>query len=175
MPWTSETGTASRDWWEHEEAAAITRTILLVEDETFVRGVACEILESAGYRVLAARDADEAKCLYDAHCGEVDLLLTDVVLPGRSGPELAAALRQKSPALKILFTTGYPEQLQSRLAAQNACMAKPFSSSTLLETIKKLLPDHASESRVDRPPMPFCGVELPAVCEQEYLIAAVCG
>ena len=83
-------------------------TILLVEDESFLREVTCEILESAGYRVLKARTAAEAISAFDEYKTIVRLLLTDVVLPGQNGRDLATDLRNVSPKLKIIFTSGYP-------------------------------------------------------------------
>ena len=83
-------------------------TILLVEDESFLREVTCEILESAGYRVLKARTAPEAISAFDEYKTIVRLLLTDVVLPGQNGCDLATDLRSISPKLKIIFTSGYP-------------------------------------------------------------------
>jgi CheY-like chemotaxis protein len=83
-------------------------TILLVEDESFLREVTCEILESAGYRVLKARTATEAISVFDECRTIVRLLLTDVVLPGQNGRDLATDLRNVSPKLKIIFTSGYP-------------------------------------------------------------------
>ena len=83
-------------------------TILLVEDESFLREVTCEILESAGYRVLKARTAAEAISAFDEYKTIVRLLLTDVVLPGQNGRDLATDLRSVSPKLKIIFTSGYP-------------------------------------------------------------------
>jgi CheY-like chemotaxis protein len=82
-------------------------TILLVEDESFLREVTCEILESAGYRVLKARTAAEAISAFDEYKTIVRLLLTDVVLPGQNGRDLATDLRSVSPKLKIIFTSGY--------------------------------------------------------------------
>lgn len=81
-------------------------TILLVEDESFLREVTCEILESAGYRVLKARTATEAISVFDECRTIVRLLLTDVVLPGQNGRDLATDLRNVSPKLKIIFTSG---------------------------------------------------------------------
>ena len=83
-------------------------TILLVEDESFLREVTCEILESAGYQVLKARTAAEAISAFDEYKTIVRLLLTDVVLPGQNGRDLATDLRSVSPKLKIIFTSGYP-------------------------------------------------------------------
>jgi two-component system, cell cycle sensor histidine kinase and response regulator CckA len=78
------------------------RTILLVEDESFVRDVACEVLQSAGYTVLAAWNAAEAMRVYSNHASEIDLLLTDMILPGETGLALASKLRRENPRLKIL-------------------------------------------------------------------------
>ncbi len=87
------------------------QTILLVEDEAFVREVTCEVLRSAGYRVLTAKNATEAMQAYEVRGDEVDLLLSDVVLPGESGRVLAGKLRRENPWLKILLVTGYAEQM----------------------------------------------------------------
>jgi response regulator RpfG family c-di-GMP phosphodiesterase len=81
-------------------------TILLVEDETFLREVTCEILESAGYRVLKTQDAAEAVSVFNEYKAIVRLLLTDVVLPGQNGRDLANNLRSVCPKLKIIFISG---------------------------------------------------------------------
>src|SRR5690349_3389703 len=86
-------------------------TILLVEDEDFVRNVTREILRTAGYRVLTAGDSATADRRYEEFGTEVDLLLTDMILPGETGAELAARMRQQKPGLKVLFVTGYPDQI----------------------------------------------------------------
>jgi len=129
------------------EAPAETKTILLVEDEAFVRKVTCEVLRSAGYRVLTARNAAEAISVYDGRRGEVELLLADVVLPGETGRALAGRLRQENPELKILLVTGYGEQMSlpekrnglKREAKREECLAKPFSSEVLLRRVRQLL------------------------------------
>jgi len=114
-------------------------TILLVEDEAFVRDVTCEVLRAAGYRVLAARNAVEALGQYDQWRSEVDLLLTDVILPGESGRLLARKLRRDNPELKVLLVTGYMEQMGSREAEHEECLAKPFSSGVLLGRVRQTL------------------------------------
>lgn len=81
-------------------------TILLVEDEAFLREVTCEILESAGYRVLKTRNATEAARAFLQYKTIVKLLLTDVVLPGQNGRDLANELRAVCPSLKIIFISG---------------------------------------------------------------------
>lgn len=83
-------------------------TILLVEDETLLREVTCEILESAGYRVLKTRNAAEAISTFGEYKAIVRLLLTDVVLPGQNGRDLANDLRAVCPKLSVLFISGYP-------------------------------------------------------------------
>lgn len=114
-------------------------TILLVEDEGFVREVTSEVLRSAGYHVLAARNAIEAERAYVQLWGEVDLLLTDVILPGETGSSFAGRLRLANSRLKILLVTGYPEQMRLLETEQEECMAKPFSTRELLERVKQMI------------------------------------
>jgi two-component system, cell cycle sensor histidine kinase and response regulator CckA len=140
-----------------EDMLSGAETILFVEDEAFVREVTCEVLRSAGYRVLTAKNAAEATHLYEARSDEVELLLSDVVLPGESGRALAARLRRQSPWLKILLVTGYAEQMGLRDAMQEECLAKPFSTEVLLGRVRQLL-DH---------------VGLPTGAE--YLLTHACG
>jgi CheY-like chemotaxis protein len=81
-------------------------TILLVEDETFLRDVTSDILESSGYRVLKARNAEEAISAFQRYKTIVKLLLTDVVLPGQNGRDLANDLRSIRPNLRTIFISG---------------------------------------------------------------------
>lgn len=81
-------------------------TVLLVEDEDFVRGVTREVLEIAGYRVLEAGDGESALQVFNENGGKVDLVLTDVVMPGMNGRDLAEKLAAISPNLKVLFMSG---------------------------------------------------------------------
>jgi two-component system cell cycle sensor histidine kinase/response regulator CckA len=81
-------------------------TILVVEDEAFVREAACDILEGEGYRVLRASNATEAQAAFRRQRGSVQLLLSDVVLPGQNGLALAKDLRTSHPALKAIFISG---------------------------------------------------------------------
>jgi CheY-like chemotaxis protein len=117
-----------------------TETILLVEDEMFVRGVAREILTFAGYGVIAAGNASEA-WEQTERLAQVDLLLTDVVLPGRSGRVLARDLRALRPSLAVLFVSGYAGRLAEIAAVVPAeeCLAKPFSAVTLLRRVRQSL------------------------------------
>jgi two-component system cell cycle sensor histidine kinase/response regulator CckA len=124
-----------------EETLRGGETILYVEDEAFVRDVTCEVLRSAGYRVITAKNAKEAMRYYDACRGQVELLLTDVVLPGETGFVLAGRLRGEDPDLKVLLVTGYGEQMGRRGAEHEECLAKPFSAEALLQSVRHLL-DH---------------------------------
>lgn len=114
-------------------------TILLVEDEAFVREVTCEILRASGYEVLSARSAVEAEKIYEERGSEVSLVITDIVLPAETGIALAAALRQQNKDLKVIFVTGYSEQ--ARKISKQELLAKPFSASILLGRVRRLLND----------------------------------
>lgn len=129
------------------------KTILVVEDDAFVREVACEILRSAGYAVLSASNATEAQNVFSACGEEIALLLTDIVLPGQNGHVLAERLKQNRPSLKVLFATGYPEQMSRGLD----CLAKPFSAATLLDSVAGMLEHAPTEFSRDIMIMPACG------------------
>lgn len=118
-------------------------TILLVEDEDFVREATVEILESCGYRVLPARSSAEAVELFCKHRQEIQLLLTDVVLPGQNGPRLASYLQTLGPGFKTLLMSGYPVQSVPGALRQNLSndyVPKPFSFDLLLRKIRQMLP-----------------------------------
>ena len=117
-------------------------TILLVEDETFLREVTGEILESAGYGVLKTQNAAEALSVFSECKAIVRLLLTDVVLPGQNGRDLANDLRSVSPKLKIIFISGYPENVVTRHGIQADGMfylPKPFSLQSLTRKVRQVL------------------------------------
>lgn len=118
---------------------AAAETILFVEDEAFVRDVTCEVLRSAGYRVLAAPNAADAVRMYEARPGEVELVLSDVVLPGETGPAMARRLRREHPELRVLFVTGYGEQMGWLEGKQEEFLAKPFSTEALLRKVRQVL------------------------------------
>ncbi len=114
--------------------------ILLVEDNDLVRELVGELLETAGYRVIAAASGDEALVLaYDV---AFDLLLTDVDMPGMTGPELAAALRETRPGLRVVLSSGYtdePAVVTLAKSGPTAFVAKPYERGVLLETIRTML------------------------------------
>ncbi|MGD1214523.1 MAG: response regulator [Terriglobales bacterium] len=117
------------------------RTILLVEDEPFVREATCSILESAGFEVLPAEDARDAMQVYEERKRGIDLVMTDMVLPGRTGLQLGQDLREHSPEVVVLVTSGYgnPEYETEAPESRTYFLAKPYSRRTLVEKIEKIL------------------------------------
>jgi two-component system cell cycle sensor histidine kinase/response regulator CckA len=126
------------------EPLASAATILFVEDEAFVRDVTSQVLRAAGYEVLIAQNAVEAKRLYEQRPGGVDLLLTDLVLPGETGRQLAAKLSSADLRLKVLFVTGYAEQMN--VEEGQGCLPKPFSTSALLGKVRQILAGGLTEA-----------------------------
>jgi CheY-like chemotaxis protein len=117
-------------------------TVLVVEDEAEVRAVLRETLESAGYTVLTAGNGAEAIELSASHPGSIDLLLTDVVMPGPSGPELAGRLIVQRPSLRVLFISGYaPAATDAALHALpgTGFVSKPFDLDSLARTVHEFL------------------------------------
>jgi two-component system, cell cycle sensor histidine kinase and response regulator CckA len=120
------------------------QTILLVEDEIFVRDVVGEILSCAGYRVLKARTAAEALCALHRQRERIHLLLTDVVLPDRNGCDLAAEFALLCRGLRTIFISGYPENAVTRKGFQRSewsYLPKPFSGETLIQKVSEVLKD----------------------------------
>ncbi|MBI4447032.1 MAG: PAS domain S-box protein [Acidobacteria bacterium] len=116
--------------------------ILLAEDETAVRALIQRVLESRGYRVLAAAKPEEAEALFESHRGEIILLVTDVIMPGGSGPELYRSLVTRQPGLKVLFISGYTESTAFEKGLDyktGRFMQKPFQPVELLQKVEQLL------------------------------------
>ena len=90
------------------------QTILLVEDEDIVRALLCEILERNGYEVLACSLPEEGIEVSMWHGGQIDLLLTDVVMPGMDGQQMANRILEKLPELRVIFMSGYTEHALMR-------------------------------------------------------------
>ena len=117
-------------------AASGRGTVLLVEDEPGVRAVAARVLSGAGYRVLPAEEGRAALSLFGRHERDIDLLLTDVVMPGMSGSDLAAQLRARRPDLPVAFMSGYADGEGPDLDCTGvALLAKPFESHELLSHV----------------------------------------
>jgi CheY-like chemotaxis protein len=119
-----------------------SETILLVEDEEPVRVVAQGILRRHGYDVLEARNAGEALLLCETHPGRIHLLLSDVVMPQMSGPELAKRLAQVRPEMKVLCMSGYTGESIVRhgvLGSEIAFLQKPITPQTLTHKVREVL------------------------------------
>lgn len=116
--------------------------ILLVEDEPLVREVTAEVLQSAGYVVWKARNAAEAMGIFRQHEAHIQLLITDVMLPDRSGPRLVGKLQSMGGVFRTILTSGYPERLtlKDRLnLPQFVYLAKPFSADVLKQKVRQVL------------------------------------
>jgi signal transduction histidine kinase/CheY-like chemotaxis protein len=117
-------------------------TILVVEDDELVRDLIQEVLAPLGYRVLTTATGDEAVKASDSLPGSLDLLLTDVVMPGMNGRQLAEVMRTKRPGIKVLFMTGYTQDAlstQGILEPGVALIHKPLRAGTLTRQIRQVL------------------------------------
>jgi signal transduction histidine kinase/CheY-like chemotaxis protein len=123
------------------EPVPATTTILLVEDEDPLRAVVGRMLAQGGYNVLDARTPSEACQLFEAHKNDITLLLTDVIMPEMNGPALAQRLVSIRPELRVLFVSGYTDELPVLNTPGNRSkfLPKPFSSATLLAAVADLL------------------------------------
>jgi two-component system, cell cycle sensor histidine kinase and response regulator CckA len=130
-------------------------TILLVDDNDAFRTVIRNFLQASRYTVLEARSASEAATIASKHRGTIDLLLTDVVLPGANGDQLGDYLRFLSPQITILYMSGYGSTAQfGSVGSQTGAhmLPKPFSKRTLLLAVAQLL--HWQEYKADLFPSP---------------------
>ncbi len=119
-----------------------SETILLAEDENSVRELARRFLEEAGYDVHIARDAEEALQIFDRLAGKIDVLVTDVVMPGLSGKELYERLAERRPALPVVYISGYTDNAvvhRGVLDAGTVFLQKPFKPQDLLRKIRQAL------------------------------------
>ena len=123
-----------------EKGPSLSGTILLVEDEAAVRGLARKILTQKGYRVLEASDGAIALRVAAAHVGEIDLILTDIAMPVLGGRGLVEELRELSPGIRVLFMSGYPrEEVFPDRKDETPYLQKPFTSETLISEVSSAL------------------------------------
>jgi CheY-like chemotaxis protein len=130
---------------EHSIGTALprgTETVLVVEDEEAVRLIVRRVLEAQGYRLIEARDGHDALRICSQRGDEIDLVLSDVIMPGMGGRELSRALAATRPRLPILFMSGYNDD--SELAGSDGepasgVLAKPFTSETLARFVREAL------------------------------------
>jgi CheY-like chemotaxis protein len=117
-------------------------TILLVEDERPVRSTVRRLLERHGYRVLEAANGQDALTLIAARNGEINLVLSDMVMPGMGGMELASRVRSVAPKLRVLLMTGYTEEAITRAGDKphdEQIIEKPFTMNAMLEKVRRAL------------------------------------
>src|ERR1035441_4551653 len=121
-------------------------TVLIVEDQQAVRGLARKMLQERGYHVLEASDGREARSIVRRHSGEIDLLLTDVVMPGMDGRTLSEQLRELRPNLKVILMSGHSEDVITErgvLASGLMYIQKPFTPDGLAVKVREALGDGA--------------------------------
>jgi two-component system, cell cycle sensor histidine kinase and response regulator CckA len=124
------------------QAVGGSETILLVEDEASVRQLVRETLEAGGYKLLEAENGEAALRVASSHSGPIDILITDVVMPGMSGQELSRQLCISDPALKVLYLSGYTEDSiihEGALEAGTAFLQKPFTLQALSRKVREVL------------------------------------
>lgn len=123
-------------------AACTKQTILLVEDEEMVRTLMCEVLEREGYQVLSCSHPREGIEVGLRHGGQIHLLLTDVVMPGMNGRDMANEILQSLPELRVVFMSGYTEHVLTRegeVDQKLEYLQKPFTLQTLTRKLERVL------------------------------------
>jgi CheY-like chemotaxis protein len=126
-----------------------TETILIVEDDPALRMLAVELLEGSGYTLLQAENGSVALEMARSYEGSIDLLATDVIMPGISGPGLAVEFLKQRPKTKVLYISGYTGEFavhQGVLRTGAALLSKPFSRNTLLNKVRDVLDEGGSGS-----------------------------
>ncbi|MBX3172524.1 MAG: response regulator [Candidatus Eremiobacteraeota bacterium] len=116
-----------------------SRTILVAEDSQPVRQVFVALLERQGYQVLQAADAGEALQVEKEHKGNLDLLLSDVMMPGLKGPELARLLRARRPEMRVILTSGFGSAVDDPEDQADSFLEKPVEAQRLLESVRDVL------------------------------------
>ena len=117
-------------------------TILVVEDEQIVLDLVTSILKEAGYAILRAHNGEEAVQIGSRHEGRIDLVLTDIVMPGMSGGELVRQLLPLKPEIRVLYMSGYTKYTVAShgvLESVNSFIWKPFLPGTLLQKVREVL------------------------------------
>lgn len=114
----------------------------MVEDDKTVRTLACTLLSQHGYRVIEAFSGEHAVAMADQHHGELDLLFTDVIMPGINGHQLYQLLQEQQPNLKVLFASGYTANIIAKhgvLEEGVNFLSKPFNLQALLTKVREVL------------------------------------
>ena len=142
---------------QRAKLAANARTILLVEDEASLRKLTRKTLLDMGYVVLEAGNAEEAIRLANTSSGAIHVLLTDVIMPGMSGGDLAKKLSAELPGLRVLFMSGYTDgaiEVRGNLKAGLVVLRKPFTRDVLLRAIEDAITAPANPAESDESSTP---------------------
>jgi len=142
LPRIEEAESVESETGEHSTTSDGEETILLVEDDASVRAVVIAMIAGSGYTILEAPHGDKALRICKEHKGNINLLLSDVVMPGMSGPELADQIEGRYPGMKVLFMSGYTDnaiQHHGVLEPGTAFIEKPFSPAMLTRKIREVL------------------------------------
>jgi hypothetical protein len=129
-----------------QSQAGGSETVLLVEDEESVRQLVCETLEAKGYKVLEADNGDAALQIVSGHSGKIDILITDVVMPGMSGRELSARMCASCPQTRVLYLSGYTEDAivhEGVINPDTAFLQKPFTLQALSRKVREVLDEQS--------------------------------
>ena len=122
-----------------------SETVLVVEDDAMVRSISMKILERQGYKVLGAENGSTSLAMAMRHKFQIDLLLTDIIMPGMNGRELAVELLRSYPKLKILYTSGYSKKVVDHygiLEKDNEFISKPYTPRALAMKVRQVLDEH---------------------------------
>jgi CheY-like chemotaxis protein len=145
LPWVEGSAAPQIGGRKENSASQGSETILLVEDEEAVRELAGTVLRSHGYTIIEAATAEQAEELAGEQIGKIDLLLTDVVMPGISGRDLARRVTALMPKVRVLFMSGYTDNVIAQggvLEAGVSFLQKPFSPRALAAKVREVL-DHS--------------------------------
>jgi DNA-binding NtrC family response regulator len=118
-----------------------TGTVLIAEDEQALRELVGARMRAEGYQVLEAENGEEALAIAGRHKGDIQLLLTDVIMPKLRGPELASRLRLRYPGMKVIYMSGYTESALAQdgmLERNTMLLQKPFTVKKILEVIQQM-------------------------------------
>jgi len=117
-------------------------TVLLVEDEASLRDLLRETLEASGYCVLVARDGAGALQIAEAHAGPIAIMVSDVIMPGMTGPKVVELVTQVRPQLRVLYISGYSDESvvrQGMVGPGRAFLSKPFGAEVFLRKVRETL------------------------------------